>query len=64
MWLDELQFNPLNTLLNCSNPAIDYFTRRDLLEEKVAEVSSLWELPAPRKIINKQNDDGFWKYPG
>jgi hypothetical protein len=64
MWLDKLQFNPLNTLLNCSNPAIDYFTRKDLLEEKVAKINTLWELPAPKKIINKQQDDGFWKYPG
>ncbi len=64
MWSDELKFNPIITLLNCSNPAIEYFTRRDLLEEKVAEVSSLWDLREPRKIINKQHDDGFWIYPG
>jgi len=64
MWLKQLHSNPIDTLLNNSNPAIEYFARRDLLEEKVPGVDCLWELPEPQKIIRKQQEDGFWKYPG
>jgi hypothetical protein len=64
MWIKELNYDPINTLINSSNPAIEYFTRRDLLEEKVPGVDCLWELPGAQKIIRKQQDDGFWKYPG
>jgi len=63
-WIDELRVNTINTLLSCGNPAIEYFTCRDLLEEEVGQINRLWQLPAVLKILKKQQDDGFWKYPG
>jgi hypothetical protein len=63
-WTDELKLDPVPTLLSCENPAIKYFTRRDLLEEEVGPVNDLWQLPAALKILKKQQDNGSWKYPG
>ena len=64
MWIKELNYQPIDVLLDSSNAAIEYFTRRDLLDEKVSEVSTLWKLKAAQKIINRQTPEGFWKYPG
>lgn len=61
--LDELKLNPIPTLLSCSNPAIEYFTRRDLLDEQVEPISELWDIKDALKILKKQQDDGSWKYP-
>lgn len=63
-WRDELKNDPIPVLLSCENLAIEYFTRRDLLNEKVSPVSSLWELHAVLSILKKQQDNGSWKYPG
>jgi len=46
------------------NPAIAYFTRRDLLQEPVGPVSVLWQLKQAQRIVARQNADGSWKYPG
>lgn len=61
--IDELKINPIPSLLSCSNPAIEYFTRRDLLNEQVEPISELWEIKDVLKILKKQLDDGSWKYP-
>lgn len=63
-WIDELRVNPIDTLLSCGNPAIEYFTSRDLLDEEIGQINRLWQLPAALKILKKQQDDGSWKYPG
>ncbi|MGB8233421.1 MAG: hypothetical protein WCE60_05455, partial [Methanobacterium sp.] len=63
-WLEELSYNPINSLININNPSIGYFTRRDLLDEKVPEVNCLWELNVPKRLIKNQQEDGSWKYPG
>ena len=62
-WLKELAYDPIESLINSNNPSIIYFTRRDLLDENVVEVESLWELPMPQKLIKKQQGDGSWEYP-
>jgi hypothetical protein len=64
MWLKKLTYDPLDPLINSNNPYIEYFTQRDLLEDKVPPITDLWELPAPQKIIRRQQEDGSWKYPG
>jgi hypothetical protein len=64
MWLKELSYNPIDCLINSNNPAIMYFTRRDLLDEILPEVDYLWDLPVAARLINKQQEDGSWKYPG
>ena len=63
-WLKELSYDPIDLLINSNNSSIEYFTRRDLLDEDVVEVDCLWELPIPKKLISKQKEDGSWKYPG
>jgi Squalene-hopene cyclase C-terminal domain/Prenyltransferase and squalene oxidase repeat len=62
-WTENLHINPLNILLCCDNQAIEYFTRKDLLEENIP-VQVLWEIPIVSKILKKQHDNGYWKYPG
>lgn len=63
-WLNNLKFNPIPTLISSNNEAIVFFTKRDLLEEKEGNTENLWELPEPLKLIKKQKEDGYWKYPG
>jgi hypothetical protein len=62
--IDELNINPIETLLSCGNPAIEYFTRRDLIEDNVQPVEVLWDLISVQKIFNRQQEEGFWRYPG
>ncbi|UCH59320.1 MAG: hypothetical protein JSV61_14015 [Anaerolineales bacterium] len=63
-WIEDLRLNPLPALLSWRDPALNYFTRRDLLEEQAGPVEKLWGLPSARKIINRQQADGSWRYPG
>jgi hypothetical protein len=46
------------------NQAIRYFARRDLSEEEVEGIESLWHLPQVRKTLSRQLANGAWKYPG
>jgi len=62
--IDGLDTDPTELLLSCNNPSIEYFTRRDLLEEKVVGIETLWELKPVLRILKKQQEDGSWKYPG
>jgi Squalene-hopene cyclase C-terminal domain len=63
-WIKKLDLDPINILLSCKNPAIEYFTRLDLLEEQLSAVQVLWELPAVVNILKKQQNSGSWKYSG
>jgi hypothetical protein len=63
-WRRALRVDPVPLLLGCENPAIAYFTRRDLLGERVGSVSPLWATPAAARILRAQNADGSWTYPG
>lgn len=60
-WLDDLKYDPIVPLLESNNDAIIYFTRRDLLAEKVASVEHLWNLVEPQEILRKQKEEGYWK---
>jgi hypothetical protein len=62
--LGELNVDPIEPLLSCGNPSIEYFTRSELLEEDVEPVEILWNLNSVQKIFKNQQKDGFWKYPG
>jgi len=61
---DILPEDTIKTLLNSNNKAIIYHTKKDLLNEKVETTDYLWKLPEFEKIINKQQEDGTWKYNG
>ena len=63
-WQRTLRIDPLPLLLECGNPAIVYFTRRELIGERTGPRSSLWDAPAARRILRRQNADGSWTYPG
>lgn len=63
-WLNLLKYNPLPPLLSSNNPAIVFFTKRDLQNERFNQIESLWELPAAKSIVKRQQPDGSWKYPG
>lgn len=63
-WLRQLKQDPLPSLIHSDNIALVFFARRDLLEEKVGSVKTLWKLPDVLKILRRQQEDGSWKYPG
>lgn len=64
LWLKALKFDPIPTLLASGNQALQYFVRRDLLEEPVGSAACLWLLPEAQKILKKQQSDGSWPRPG
>ncbi|MBN1120534.1 MAG: hypothetical protein JXJ17_05610 [Anaerolineae bacterium] len=63
-WRSCFRYDPVGPLLESGNPALVYFTRRDLLDEDPGPVDDLWALSYVEKILRKQRDDGSWKYPG
>ena len=63
-WMSYFNVDPIEPLLKVENEAINYFTRRDLLEEKVGPIKTLWNLKEAKKILDKQQDNGGWKYSG
>ncbi len=56
--------DPAPLLVSSSNRAIALFARRDLLGSSGDPASALWELPAARRVLARQNQDGSWRYPG
>lgn len=63
-WQRELKVDPVPNLLSLENKAINYFTKRDLLNERVEPIEILWKLRDAEKILRKQQSDGSWEYPG
>ncbi len=64
VWKEHFKVDPTDILMSSKNEALKYFTRRDLLDEKVKSIKTLWELPEVEKILRRQQDNGSWKYPG
>jgi hypothetical protein len=62
-WLQKLKHNPLTFLTASKNHAIRYFVSRDLLDESVKSIESLWNLPQAISLVRRQQLDGSWKYP-
>jgi hypothetical protein len=63
-WRGEIRFDPLQRLLSSRNEAIQFFTRRDLLGDKVPSIETLWSLPFAIRLVHAQQQDGSWKYSG
>jgi hypothetical protein len=63
-WVNLLRYDPLQRLLSSKNQAIVFFTRRNLQNDTAAPAETLWELSAAKKLVNNQQPDGSWKYPG
>lgn len=62
-WKSNLSIDPLPVLLGGGDPALAYFTCRDLLDRQVEPVESLWELPEAQELFDSQQVDGSWHYP-
>lgn len=63
-WHTNFRVDPFPALLSSEDPALRYFTRRDLLGEQVESIESLWELPEACKIVRKQRSNGSWRSRG
>ncbi len=63
-WIQQLKINPVPALLSCGDKAAEYFTRRDLLEEAVEPITTVWQLPPVQRIMHKQQPDGSWRPSG
>jgi hypothetical protein len=62
-WMKSLKYNPLQPLLKFNDPALGYFTRRDLLDEHPGPADQFLENPQVIKLQAKQLPDGSWSYP-
>jgi hypothetical protein len=63
-WLQKLKHNPLTFLTASKNHAIHYFISRDLLDESLKSIESLWNLPQAISLVRRQQLDGSWRYLG
>jgi len=63
-WREKFNSDPILPLLATKNESILFFTKRDLLDDNVGSTEQLWGLPPALKILKKQKEEGFWKYPG
>ena len=61
IWQKKLNFDPITSLDASKNPIIKYFVHRDLLEEEVDSIQTIWHLPVIQKILKKQQPNGSWK---
>ncbi|TFH08413.1 MAG: hypothetical protein E4H14_06465 [Candidatus Thorarchaeota archaeon] len=62
-WQRFLKYNPLLQFDHVTDSALQFQVRRDLKGEDSEPSASLWELSPVLKILNKQQEDGSWKYP-
>jgi hypothetical protein len=64
-WRTQLNFDPLPPLLSSENEAIWFFTQRELLDDMESiETQRLWQSSQVKKLIQKQQENGFWRYSG
>jgi hypothetical protein len=59
-WQTHMRFDPVSAFLSSKYEALNYFVRRDLLDEDVGLVHPMWQLPEAQKIFKKQQTDGSW----
>jgi len=63
-WKDQFKYDPIKPFLLINNKPVLFFIQRDLLDEEAESAEILWRLPEVEKILDKQQDNGSWKYPG
>jgi len=64
LWLEWLRIDPLPNLLAAGDGALRTLARRDLVGEPVASMELLWALPPAQRLLQAQQVDGSWRYPG
>ncbi len=57
-----LKFDPVAWLLSANDPAVTALVERDLLGKRV-NVTKLWKLREPMRLVGKQQKNGAWLYP-
>ena len=62
-WIENLNYNPLEPLVNCNNIAIRLNVDKYLLNKQIDPSEKLWKLKEVEKILKKQNEFGYWTYP-
>lgn len=62
-WTKPFKADPLPALAECGYEPIEFFTRRDLLDEKRMNVKDLWGHNDAERILRRQQPNGRWKYP-
>ena len=62
-WYSILKYNPVEKLLLSDKNFIVYFAERDFLDKRNLMPSNFSNLPEVEIIINKQQNNGSWKYP-
>jgi hypothetical protein len=64
-WPKQFKYDPVKPLIESNNPAVFYFTQRDLLQRNVAAPSaSLLTSIIRQRIISRQEPGGYWKALG
>lgn len=58
----SLEHDPVPWLLSAEDTAITAWVDKDLLKKRV-DITKLWELREPRRLVDKQQPDGSWRYP-
>ena len=68
-WTSILKTSPIEWLLEEANPSVRYFTLRDILDKNeddrqvLATKRLIPESPVVKKILRKQNREGYWEEP-
>ena len=60
--LDFLQYDPIPPLLSAQDPAVTLLVERDVFGKDV-DVTKLWELKEPKRLLKKQQSNGSFLYP-
>jgi len=62
-WLEQFNIRSNFTLLNAGDPALEYFTRRDLHGEAVSPIDRLWQLPEASRILRNSSRTAAGRVP-
>jgi hypothetical protein len=68
-WLSVLKHNPIEWLLESSNPSVRFFTLKALLDcadddpDVLMARNAIMDDRRVSKILSKQNQEGHWEFP-
>ena len=62
-WRAFFNVDPVPALQQTTNPALQFFIKRDLLDQNPGAVEQLWTLPEALRIFKKQLNSGAWPDP-
>ena len=63
-WLKRLAVDPIPVMLGYDDPALTHFVDKDLLGKDMGSDVVLQNLPESVKLVNSQEENGSWRYPG